>query len=74
MKRLVICDFVKWELDMLRAECNFTDEEREFFDLRAKNETLESIAEMMNCSVGKADKLSRNVKRKIFKVLQKPHG
>lgn len=69
MKRLQICDFVKWELDMFREECNFTEEEREFFDYRAKNDTLEVIAEKMNISVGKADKLSCKVKNKIWKVI-----
>lgn len=69
MKRMQICDFVKSELDMFRSECNFTDEEREFFDYRASNRTLEEIAEIMSMSVGKANVLSRKVKTKIIKVL-----
>ena len=69
MKHIRICDFVKSELDMFRQECNFTDEEMEFFNYRAKNDTLETIAEKMNISVGKADKLSRKVKSKIIRVL-----
>lgn len=64
-----ICDFVKWELDKFRDECNFTDEELEFFNYRAKNKPIEQIAELMNISVGKANKLSRKVKDKIIKVI-----
>lgn len=69
MKRIQIHDFVKSELDTFRAECNFTDEELEFFNLRAKNITLEAIAEQMTISVGKADKLSRKVKSKVMRVI-----
>ena len=64
-----IHDFVNWELEKFRAECNFTDEELEFFNLRARNTPIEKIAELMNVSVGKANKLSRKVKNKIIKVL-----
>lgn len=66
---MIISDFVEWELQKFRDECNFTTEEMEFFNYRAKNETLEVIAEKMNISVGKADTLSRKVKKKIIKVL-----
>ena len=64
-----ICDFVEWELQMFRNECNFTYQEEEFFNNRAKGFTLEQTAENMNISVGKANKLSRKVKDKMFKIL-----
>lgn len=64
-----ICDFVEWELQKFRDECNFTDDEMNFFNYRAKNISIEQIAETMNISVGKANKLSRKVKDKILKVL-----
>ena len=66
---MIIADFVEWELDKFRKECNFTDEEMEMFNYRAKNIPLEVIAEKMNISVGKANKLSSKVKRKVIKVL-----
>lgn len=69
MKRLQIHDFVEWELELFRKECNFTEEEMEFFNYRSKNIPIESIAEQMNISVGKANKLSRKVKNKIIRVL-----
>ena len=43
-KRINIHDFVEWELEKLRRECNFTDEELDFFDLRAKNIPIETVA------------------------------
>lgn len=64
-----ICDFVEWELDKFRKECNFTTEELEFFNYRSKNISIEQIAENMNISVSKANKLSRKVKDKIIKVI-----
>ena len=64
-----VCDFVEWELQKFRDECNFTPEEQEFFEYRAKDVSLERIAEYMNISKGKADKLSRKVKAKIIRVL-----
>lgn len=69
MKRIVIHDFVKRELDMFRSECNFTPEELEFFNRRAQNIPIQQIAEEMNISVGKADKLSRKIKSKMIRVL-----
>lgn len=64
-----ICDFVEWELQKFRDECNFTIEELEFFNYRAKNIPIELIADMMNISVGKANKLSHKVKSKMIRIL-----
>lgn len=66
---MIISDFVEWELQKFRDECNFTKEEMEFFNYRAKDMTIEQIAEEMSISVGKANKLSSKVKKKIIKVL-----
>lgn len=65
---MIISDFVEWELDKFRNECNFTNDELEFFNYRAKNISIEQIAEMMNVSIGKANKLSKKVKSKILKI------
>lgn len=64
-----INDFVEWELERFRRECNFDEEQLEFFNLRAKNIPIEQIAELMNISVGKANKLSRKVKDKVIRVI-----
>lgn len=69
MKHIQIHDFVKWELEKFREECNFSDEELEYFNLRASHHTHEETAELMNVSNSKADKLSKKVKQKILKVI-----
>lgn len=56
---MIIADFVEWELQKFRDECNFTDEELEFFEYRAKNKTIEQIAELMCISEGKANRKER---------------
>lgn len=64
-----ISNFVEWELQKFRNECNFTSEELEFFNYRAQNIAIEYIAEEMNISVSKANQLSKKVKSKILKVI-----
>lgn len=66
---MIISDFVEWELEKFRQECNFTEEELEFFNYRAKNISIERIAEIMHISVGKANVLSRKMKNKMLKIL-----
>lgn len=61
--------FIKEEIDYLKENCNFSKEEEDFFDLRNDEFTLEQIAEMWECSVGKVNKVSKEVNRKIVKVL-----
>ena len=64
-----IYDFVKKELDYFRAECNFSDEELEYFNLRSKHFSNEQIAIKMNVSSSKVSKLAKSVKSKILRVL-----
>lgn len=64
-----ICDFVESELEYFRLNCNFTDDELEFFNLRAKDKSLVQISQIMNISEGKANMLSKKIKKKIIKVV-----
>lgn len=66
-----IYDFVEWELEKLRLrkECNFSSEELDYFNLRAKHYSNQQIAIRMNVSEGKVSKLAKSVKTKILKVL-----
>ena len=57
-----VYDFVEWELQMFREQCNFTDDEREYFELRAKGKSNVEIALTMNVSESKVSKLARKVK------------
>lgn len=45
-----ICDFTKPELDTFRRECNFTEIERQCFDLKAKDKTNIQLAMELNVS------------------------
>lgn len=63
-----VYDFTVPELDYFRDVCNFTEPERELFELRAKCVPLEQCAEQMNVSVSTAKRISRRVNRKILKV------
>lgn len=64
-----IYNLVEKELERFRKECNFTEEERECFELKAKNKTNQSIAFIMNGSPSKVSCLTKRVKDKILKVI-----
>ena len=64
-----IYNFVEFELDKFRKECNFSDEEMTYFNLRAKNKSNTQIALEMHISEAKVSKLARRVKDKILKVI-----
>lgn len=64
-----IYDFVEKELRYLRQECNFSSDELEYFNLRAKHYSNQQIAIQMNISDGKVSKLAKSVKSKILRVL-----
>ena len=64
-----ICDFTVPELDRLRELCNFTEDERIYFDLRAKNKSNVQIAYEMHVSESTVSVLARKVKKKIVRVL-----
>jgi DNA-binding CsgD family transcriptional regulator len=64
-----IYDFVERELEYFRQECNFSDEELQYFNFRAKHYSNQQIAIKMNVSEGKVSKLARSVKNKILKVI-----
>lgn len=69
MGHLQIRNFVKPEIEYIKSMANFTDEETAFFDLRARGKSLIEICFAMNVSRSKADSLSKNVKKKIIKIL-----
>ena len=64
-----IYDFVEWELNYMRNECNFTPDELEYFNLRAKHKSNVQIAMEMNVSEPQVSKLAKKVKSKILRVL-----
>ena len=69
MKNIQVYNFVEWELQKFRNECNFTDEELQCFELKAKDKSIEYIAQEMHISTAKVSRLVRRVKSKILKVI-----
>ena len=63
-----ICDFVNSELDYIRSEANFTNDEMTLFNMRANNIPLEECAEIMNVSVSTVKRLNKRIKAKIDKL------
>lgn len=69
MKQIKYCDFTEPELDIFRKLCNFTDDERTYFEMRAKDKSNIQISMAMNVSISKVDTLARKVKSKILRVI-----
>lgn len=64
-----MCDFTKPELDRFRKDCNFTDIERQCFDLKARDKTNTQLAMELNVSESTISVVMRRVRTKITKVL-----
>ena len=64
-----ICEFTKPELDRFRKDCNFTDIERQCFDLKARDKTNTQLAMELNVSESTISVVMRRVRTKITKVL-----
>ena len=64
-----ICDFVEWELQKFRDECNFTERELAYFELRAKDKSNTQIAMELNVSEATVSVIAKKVKRKMIRVL-----
>lgn len=62
--------YVESELDMFRNECNFTDEELQYFNMKAKDCSDNKISIEMNISSSKVAKLSKQVRAKMKRVLE----
>ena len=65
---MVVSDFTRPELDLLREQCNFIGLESRVFELRSKGTTLEEIAEILNVSVTHIGRISQKVNKKIKRV------
>lgn len=64
-----IYDFTEPELEFFRNQCNFTPEEKEYFELRSKDRKNYQIAMDMCVSESKVYSLARKVKSKMKRVL-----
>lgn len=66
---MLIRDFTVPELDKFRQLCNFTPEEFEYFELKAKDKSNVEIALTMNISESQVSKLAKRVKSKMKRIL-----
>lgn len=64
-----IRDFTVPELNRFRELCNFTQDELEYFNLRAKDKSNVQIALEMNVSEPQVSKLAKRVKSKMIRVI-----
>lgn len=62
-------DFTEPELDKFRNLCNFSADELEYFNLRAKHISNTAIAMKMNISESQVSKLAKRVKSKIIRIV-----
>ena len=63
-----IYNFTVPELNKFRELCNFSDDELEYFNLRAKHKSNVAISMEMHVSEAQVSKLARRVKDKIIRV------
>lgn len=64
-----IYDFTVPELDKLRELCNFSPQELEYFNLRARHKSNVEISMTMHVSEAQVSKLARKVKDKIKRII-----
>lgn len=69
IKLPLIRDFTVPELERFRELCNFTEDEMEYFNLRAKDKSNTEISLSMNVSLPQVSKLAKRVKSKILRVI-----
>lgn len=63
-----ICKYIECQLNTFRKECNFTDEELEFFNLKAKKKSIVQICMEMHISRTKYYSLLNSVEEKMIEV------
>lgn len=63
-----LTDFSLQELDRFRRLCNFTPDERQYFELKLKGKSNVAISIEMCVSESQVSKLAKKVKSKIERV------
>lgn len=64
-----IRDYTNIDLDKFRQLCNFTDDELQYFNLRARDKSNVQISIAMSISESQVSKLAKGVKNKITAVI-----
>lgn len=63
-----IYDLIVPELDFYRDICNFSDDELQYFNLRARRKSNVSISLEMHISESQVSKVAKRVKDKIIRA------
>jgi len=66
---MIVSDFTRFELNYLRENCNFVNDEIQVFELRSQGIGLEEIAERLHLTYDGIKRISRKVNRKINTVI-----
>lgn len=61
-------DFTVPELDHFRKQCNFTKDEMDCFNMKAKDKTNTQICVELGMSPSKVSALMRKIRAKIFRI------
>ena len=69
MEILKLSSFTIPELNKFRKLCNFTEQERKYFNLRSKDYSNVQIALALHVSEAQVSKLAKRVKSKIKRVI-----
>lgn len=64
-----LTEFTRPEVEYFRQECNFTDEERAVFDMRASARSIVEIGLTLHMSESTVYRKLNCIKRKILRVL-----
>lgn len=64
-----IKEFVESELEFFRNNCNFTDQELVYFNMRAKGKTNLEISLELDVCENTVVNIGRRVKKKMIKVI-----
>ena len=62
-------EFTEPEIEYFRQKCNFTDDEREVFDLRVRGKSIVAISLALHMSESTVSRRLRGVKKKVIRVL-----
>lgn len=68
-ERLKVQNFTVPELEYLRKYCNFTPDEKRYFNLRSKDYSNVQIALAMHISESTVSKIAKRVKSKVKRVI-----
>ena len=68
-ERLKIKNFTTSELIKIRELCNFTDDEKKYFNLRSKDYSNVQISLVLHVSESTVSKIAKRVKSKIKRII-----